>query len=200
MMQNWGAGGTAAKLCQEGKKVYKLTLTNNVTEFKQNGINVDYISSKEQSQNACRILGVCEIENFVPVECSTLIYSKEIMQKVEHVIYEYNIDTVFTHFGTDMNQDHVEASKICLTAGRHCSNILEYQSNGYILDNVFYPTYFINISKYIEYKKRALSQYGSEHNRYNRLFEMNIERNHIWGYANEVQYTEGFRIVKMLRS
>lgn len=32
----------------------------------------------------------------------------------------------------------------------------------------------------------------------NRLFDTVIERNHIWGYANEVEYAEGFRIVKMI--
>lgn len=194
-----GAGGTAAKLVAEGKHVYKLTLTDNATNFQQKGINVDFDSSRVQSAKACQILGVIEITDFVPVECSTLNYNKEIMQRVEKVIYDYDIDTVFIHFGTDMNQDHVAASKICITASRHCSNILEYQSNGYILDNVFYPTYFVDISDFVEKKKEALSCYGDEHNRFNRLFSTNIERNHIWGYGNEVDYVEGFKIVKFLQ-
>jgi len=36
-----GAGGTAAKLASEGKNVYKLTLTDNETNFCQMGIKVD---------------------------------------------------------------------------------------------------------------------------------------------------------------
>lgn len=194
-----GAGGTAAKLVSEGKKVYKLTLTDNVTKFNQKNINVDYDSSKRQSSEACKVLGIREITDFEPVECSTLTYNKEIMQRVEKVIYEYKIDTVFIHFGTDMNQDHVAASQICITAARHCSNILQYQSNGYILDNVFYPTYFIDISNYVQKKRDALACYSNEHDRFNRLFETNIERNHIWGYGNEVAYAEGFKIVKFLQ-
>ncbi len=194
-----GAGGTAAKLVSEGKKVYKLTLTDNVTKFNQKNINVDYDSSKRQSSEACKVLGIREITDFEPVECSTLTYNKEIMQRVEKVIYEYKIDTVFIHFGTDMNQDHVAASQICITAARHCSNILQYQSNGYILDNVFYPTYFIDISNYVQKKREALACYSNEHDRFNRLFETNIERNHIWGYGNEVAYAEGFKIVKFLQ-
>ena len=193
-----GAGGTAAKLVHEGKNVYKLTLTDNKTNFEQKNIHVSFDESKVQSAKACDILGVKEIVDFKPVECSRLSYTKEIMQRVESVIYRYNIDTVFIHFGTDMNRDHVSANEICLTAARHCSNILEYQSNGYILDNEFYPTYFVDVSGYIEEKRNALKMYGEEHNRFSRLFETNIERNHIWGYANEVEYAEGFRIVKML--
>ena len=135
---------------------------------------------------------------FEPEQCSKLVYNKVIMQRVEKIIYDLKIDTLFTHFNTDMNQDHVETSRICITAGRHCSNILQFQSNGYILDNVFYPTFFVDISEYINRKRKALSCYSSEHNRFNRLFETNIERNHIWGYANEVEYAEGFRCVKCI--
>lgn len=193
-----GAGGTAARLADEGKKVYKLTLTDNETRFGQKDIVVNFGAAKNQSAMAARALGVVEITDFEPEECSKLSYDKVIMQRVEKIIYEYGIDTVFIHFGTDMNQDHVEASRICVTAARHCPNIFQYQSNGYILDNVFYPTFFVDISPFIEKKQRALACYGDEHNRFNRLFATNIERNHIWGYANEVEYAEGFRVVKYL--
>lgn len=36
-----GCGGTMAKLASEGKNVYKLTLTDNVTNFQQMNIHVD---------------------------------------------------------------------------------------------------------------------------------------------------------------
>lgn len=42
------------------------------------------------------------------------------MQKVEDILYKSKIDTVFIHFLNDLNQDHIEASKIYLTAARHC--------------------------------------------------------------------------------
>lgn len=193
-----GVGGTAAKLVSQGKKVYKYTLTDNETQFEQRKINICFSDSKKQSAAAAKNLGIVEIENINPVPCSTLMYSKQIMQNLERIIYDYNIDTVFIHFDADMNQDHVEANRICLTAARHCRNILEYQSNGYILDKEFHPTYFVNTSDFIEQKKKALACYGSQHDRMNRLFASNIEKNHIWGYANEVEYAEGFRIIKML--
>ena len=193
-----GAGGTAARLLALGKKVYKLTLTDNETDFSQMNIKVQFDSSKQQSARACKALGgVVEITAFKPAKCSELQYSKEIMQKVERIIFEYNIDTVFIHFVSDMNQDHVEASRICKTAARHCKNILAYQGNGYVLDQSYYPTFFIDISDFIEMKKNALSMYGTEHNRFDRLFDINIERNSIWGYANKVKFAEGFHVIKM---
>lgn len=193
-----GAGGTAAKLVSQGKRVYKFTLTDNETDFGQRKIRVNYSDSKAQSASAAKALGVIELENSAPAPCSSLIYGKQIMQRLESIIFDFHIDTVFLHFREDMNQDHVEANKICLTAARHCANILEYKSNGYLTEEEYHPTYFVDISDFIGQKKKALQCYSAEHDRMNRLFEMNIERNHVWGYSNEVEYAEGFRIVKML--
>lgn len=193
-----GAGGTAAKLAAEGNNVFKLTLTDNVTRFKQMGINVDYESSVKQSAAACNVLGIQEITDFEPAECTKLVYSAEMMQRIEAVIYDKKIDTVFMHFDHDMNQDHVEAAKLCITAARHCDNLFQYQSNGYILDDSFYPTFFVDISEFVQKKVEALEQYGEEHNRFNKLFEVNIERNKVWGYSNQVEYAEGFRAIKYL--
>ena len=98
-----GAGGTAAKLVAEGKNVYKITLTNNETHFAQQNIDVSYETSLESSKKACQILGVHELTEFIPNECSKLTYSKENMQRLEELIYKYKIDTVFLHFSEVIN-------------------------------------------------------------------------------------------------
>ena len=193
-----GCGGTAAKLAENGKNVYKLTLTDNETNFSQMNIHVDADSSIRQSADACCVLGINEISEFKPVECNSLSYSTEIMQRVERVIFDLKIDTVFMHYYDDMNQDHVEASRICKTASRHCKNVLMYHSNGYILQQQLNPTVFIDISSQINKKLKALACYKGDHNRFNKLFDTVIERNHIWGYANKVNYAEGFLPLKIL--
>lgn len=193
-----GCGGTAAKLAAEGKNVYKLTLTNNVTKFSQMNINVLYETSVRESARACQMLGINEVTDFEPIECSQLFYNTEIMQRVEDVIYNYHIDTVFAHYMSDLNQDHTAASRICLTAARHCENVFLYQSNLYILPYPFAPTCFFDISDYVEKKKEALYQYTGDHNRFHSLFETNIQRNRVWGYANKTEYAEGFIAQKIL--
>ena len=193
-----GAGGTMAKLAAEGKNVYKLTLTDNVTKSSHLHINVEYETSVRESALACQVLGVHEITEFEPIECCHLFYDTETMQRVEDVIYKYRIDTVFMHYNDDLNQDHISASKICLTAARHCQNVFFYQSNLYILPRIFTPTVFFDISDYIEKKKEALYKYTGDHNRNNALFETNIERNHVWGYSNKCAYAEGFVEQKLL--
>ena len=192
-----GCGGTMAKLAAEGKNVYKLTLTDNVTNFEQMNIHVDKENSRIDSAKACEEMKVKEITDFDMIECNTLSYTTEVMQRVEAIIFEKNIDTVFIHYSSDMNQDHVAASKICLTAARHCTNILYYQSNGYVLDEAFYPTVFFDISDFYDTKKKALEHYRGDHNRFDRLFNISLKRTEIWGYANKVDYAEGFVPVKI---
>ena len=193
-----GAGGTAAKLASEGKNVYKLTLTNNVTKSAHLHLNIEYKTSVDESDLACKILGINEVAEFEPIECNHLRYNTNTMQRIEDVIYKYKIDTVFMHFSDDANQDQVEASRLCKTAARHCENLFSYQSNLYVLTKAFYPTHFFDISKFIDKKIESLKQYGDGHNRFNALFEMNIERNKIWGYSNKVDYAEGFIALKRL--
>lgn len=193
-----GVGGTAAKLASEGKNVYKLTLTNNVTRSTHLHLDIAYDTSMKESGAACKVLGINEVSEFEPIECCQLFYNTDTMQKIEDVIYKYNIDTIFMHFSDDANQDHIEAAKLCKTAARHCDNLFAYQSNLYVLTKPYYPTYFVDISEFVDKKIEALQQYGDGHNRFNSLFETTIERNKVWGYSNKVKYAEAFLPLKIL--
>lgn len=189
-----GAGGTAARLASEGKSVYKLTLTDNVTHSEHLNVNVEYERSAAESAKAAKVLGIKEITDFDPLPCSNLVYDTMIMRRIEDIIYDLKIDTVFLHFHDDMNQDHIEAHKLCITAARHCRNIFMYRSNLYTTTHAFNPTFFVDISGQIDLKRQALKQYTGDHNRNNALFETVIERNHVWGYSNGTGYAEGFEV------
>jgi len=198
-----GVGGSMAKWVRGGKKVYKLTLTDNVTKFDRKKIMVDSESSQKESANACKVLGVIEIVDSVKLApCTELLFNKRQMQQIEGFIIDNNIDTIVTHYLSDIQQDHVHTSTISYVAGRYCDNILMYQSNKYILPTVFYPRYFEDISETIELKKKALSCYGDAHNRFNSLFDMTITQNRVDGYKinmNETEsYAESFMVMKMV--
>ena len=197
-----GAGGSMAKWTKEGKKVYKLILTDNVTNFEKKGIAVQADSSIKESAEACKHLGVSEVTTIDLAECTNLIFNKKQMQQIESFIIDNNIDTIVIHFTSDIQQDHVHASTISYVAGRYCDNILMYQSNKYILPKDFYPRYFVDITDTIELKKRALACYGEGHNRFNSLFDMTIAQNRVDGYKTNMSekesYVESFYIMKML--
>lgn len=199
-----GAGGTAARLAAEGCKVYKLTLTDNLVEESVFSKYTAIDSSKRESQKACKILGIMEVTEFEAERNCHLMYSTELMQRVEAIIVKYNIDTVFIHSEYDMNHDHVEAAKVCKIAARHVNNIYVHRANIYVTETQFAPRVYWDISNYVELKKQALGAYGEEHQRImadgqNRLFEDVIHQNKIWGYAINTMYAEGFEVIKEVR-
>lgn len=196
-----GCGGTAARFVSEGKKVYKLILTDNFVKESLFNKFTDPETSMQDSKKACEILGMQEILDFTKVPNCSLMYSTELMQRVESIISKYKIDTVFTHSKHDMNHDHVEAAQICIVAARHISNVYTYRSNIYITEEHYLPKIYWDISDYYEKKKEALASYGIEHQRnmakgLNNLFENIIYQNKIWGYAIDKLYAEGFEVIK----
>lgn len=193
-----GAGGVAARLLNEEKKVYKITLTDTEVFSEDMNLNITNVRVKNNSKDACIALGGVEEIDFTPQPYGKLHYTQEMMQGLEHIIREREIDTVFIHFADDYNTDHMAAHKICKTAARHVQNLFMFQSNPYITFEHFCPNFFIDISNTIEKKRRALNCYDSEHDRWGHLFDTNIQRNAIWGYGNHVQFAEGFVAIKTM--
>lgn len=193
-----GAGGVAARLLDEGKKVYKITLTDTEVFSEDMGLNIKSDRVKENSKNACIALGGVEELDFRAQPYGKLCYTQETMQELEHLIYKKQIDTVFIHFADDYNTDHMAAHSICKTAARHVRNLFMFQSNPYITFEHFCPNFFIDISDTIEKKRRALNCYDTEHDRWGHLFDTNIQRNATWGYGNHVEFAEGFVAIKTM--
>ena len=197
-----GAGGTLAKLVKNGAKVYKLVLTDDVTNFDQKKIKTDFESSRNEGESAAKILGLNQIKPSRYEKCTELEFNSINMQLVEKIIFDYEIDTVFTHFLSDIQQDHVEASKISYVAARYCKRVLFYQSNRYILPKDFYPRIFFDITKEINKKIKALNCFSKDHDRFGKLFQQTIKQNEVWGYqsilSSKKSFAEGFVPLKMV--
>lgn len=195
-----GAGGTMAKWVEQGKNVFKMTLTDNVTNFDKRKIHVNFKDSQIESAKACEVLGVKEVLDVPLMPCTELIFNKKQMQFIESFIFDNKIDTILFHNMFDIQQDHVHAATISYVAGRYCERILAYQSNKYILPIDYYPRFFVDISDVINKKIDALNCYGSSHNRYSQLFDMTIKQNRVWGFQstmqNEEAYAEAFTVIK----
>tara|TARA_B100000035_G_scaffold258318_1_gene228615 strand:- start:10559 stop:11296 length:738 start_codon:yes stop_codon:yes gene_type:complete len=197
-----GAGGTLAKLANNRAKVYKLVLTDDVTNFDQKKIKTDFESSRKEGESAANILGITQIEPSRYEKCTKLEFNSINMQLVEKIIFDYSIDTVFTHFLSDIQQDHVEASKISYVAARYCKRVLFYQSNRYILPKDFYPRIFFDITKEVDKKIKALNCFSKDHDRFGNLFQQTIKQNEVWGYqsilGSKTNFAEGFVPLKMV--
>lgn len=193
-----GVGGVMARFLNEGKVVYKITLTDTAVISEDMGLDIKSDRVKENSRQACLALGGVEEIEFSTQPYGQLNYKQEIMQDLEHIIFIKKIDTVFMHFADDYNTDHMAAHKICKTAARHVKNLLMYQSNPYITFEHFCPNFFVDISNVVDKKCAALDCYDTEHDRWGHLFDTNIQRNAIWGYGNHTECVEGFVAIKMM--
>jgi LmbE family N-acetylglucosaminyl deacetylase len=185
--------GTMAKLVANGVEVFKLTLTDNVTVSES--LVVDYETSKTESQKICNLIGVKQL-NFEVFQCSQLGNSQKEMQSIEAVISNIKPDAVFTHHYYDVNMDHIAASNLVTTAARHVKSLLFYKSNMYF-NSSFKQNLFVDISDYVELKKKALNIYSAEHDRKNRLFNHAITRDMLCADNFNVTAVESFEILRL---
>ncbi len=196
-----GCAGTACKLISQGKKVYKITLTDNDFTDKNANYSISRNKTAESSRKICEFLGMEEL-SVSQAAYGRLSYGDgSLMHELEALIIDLSIDTVFMHMSHDMHHDHIAAYDICKTAARHCKNVLMYQSNGYIKDRTFSPCYFVDISEFAEKKRKALHIYEEdqkEQNNQGRLFDISLKQNEVWGYGNGCAYAEGFEVLKLL--
>ncbi len=196
-----GCGGTALKLVSLGKKVYKITLTDNAFTDQNADYSISSSKTAESSHKICREAGIEELTVKQSAYGGLSYGTGDLMQELEAIIIRNNIDTVFMHMSHDMHHDHIAAYDICKTASRHCRNVFMYQSNGYIKDRAFAPVFFVDISEFAEKKLKLLKIYEEdqkEQNNQGRLFEINLMQNQVWGYGNGCAYAEGFEVIRAL--
>ena len=169
-----GCGGTIYNLKKKGAKISVLFLSDGESSRKHPKINKLILERKKQATEAARILGVQKIffGNF-PDNSMDSVPLLKIIQFIEKHIKKIKPDTIFTHFESDLNVDHQITSKAVITACRPIKNqtvksILFFEIlsssewNISIKNKSFKPNYFVDISKSIKFKLKALKQYKRE--------------------------------------
>lgn len=167
-----GCGGTIARLNSDGINVNVLFLADGESSRKNiKNLQKKIIERKENAKKALRTLGCNSVKflNFPDNRLDT-VDLLSIVKKIEDYIEVVKPYAVFTHFEKDLNIDHQVAHKAVITACRpqpnHCVKELLFfevpSSTEWNISKSFTPNYFINISKTISLKKRALNIYKKE--------------------------------------
>jgi len=198
-----GCGGTICYYLDKGYEVHCYHLTNGVyTDL--NGVLVrDIEEIEETSIKSLSTLGVKE-ENiyFTDVEATQLKVNKKMISEVQKCIINKNINMIFTHSHPDTyHQDHRAAHNISMaSARRYVNNIFLFEITFTFTLGFFNPNYYINISNYIERKKKVLHFHKTEYNKYNGEEWINsIESLAKYrGAQVRVKYAEAFYLMKYL--
>lgn len=212
-----GCGGTMAKLAKEGHDVYSLILGEGVTSRDQQrdpGKRQEELNAlRAQAAAANRLLGVKKVFTFnFPDNRFDTVALLDIIKTIESVKKQVRPDVVFTHHHGDLNIDHQITFRAVMTAFRPLKNektkeiysfevLSSTEWNMPSAVSYFMPSCFIDVSRSIKNKVRAMQKYGSEirkfpHPRSAEAIEAAARK---WGTGAGVAAAEAFEVVRLIR-
>lgn len=210
-----GCGGTIKKLTLKGFKIRTIILTKGISSrYSKYDKKINKLQKKlnQSSLKANKAIGVKDIKFFdLPdnqFDNNTLL---SLVKILEIEIKKFRPKKIFTHFINDLNIDHHYTSKAVLTAARpenknsveeiiffEINSSTDYQINSNGLQ--FMPNYFVDISKTINFKQKALLAYKSEMRKYphSRSIKAVINRNISIGNSVGLEACEAFQIARII--
>lgn len=204
-----GIGGTVRKHYEKGDEVYCLILGEGMTSRgKLSNKKVEELH--KDTLKAAEVLGYKEVyfEN-IPDNKFDSVPLLEIIKKIEKYIDEINPNIIYTHHEKDLNIDHTLTYRAVLTATRPFGDypvkeVYTFEtpsSTEWNFDETFKPNTFIDISKTIEFKTKAMSFYKSELRSYPyprslKALEIIAQR---WGTVVGKEYVEALKSIRVIK-
>lgn len=192
-----GCGGALAKHISEGDNVYVYVATKS-GYISSSGIEIRSDSiAEEEGKLAMSLLGATLIQGkFKTLEVE---FVDQLNVDILKVIEENLIDITYTHWHGDIHHDHIAVSRASLHSSRHVKKILMYRSNWYHSNIDFRGNFYVDISNFMDIKKRIIMCHKSEMERTNKKwveFWENEAEN--CGLKIGVKYAEVYELVKWL--
>ena len=211
-----GCGGTIAKLSRSGNIVKTVILTKGISSrFDSNKNEIIKLQDKlnKSSKAANRVIGVKNLKFFdLPDNQFDNKSLLSLTKVIEKEIKNFKPNIIFTHFINDLNIDHQYTSRAVLTAARpqtknsvdeilffEINSSTDYQINSNGLQ--FMPNYFVDISKTVKLKKKALEIYKSEMKKYphSRSVKAILNKNISIGNSIGLGSCEAFQIARIIK-
>jgi LmbE family N-acetylglucosaminyl deacetylase len=131
-------------------------------------------------------------------------FSVDSISSLEKIIKGKDIDTIYTHWGGDTHQDHINTLKSTLAAARTVKNVLCYEQIPIPRVSINYPiaNYYVDISDVMDEKIEACKCHKSQLKKYlDSGFDM-IDSLYVLaryrGNQAGVKYAEAFDLLKMV--
>ena len=167
-----GCGGTIAKHVEKKDNVHLLFMSDGVTSRKSCSED-EFKLRKNAAINAKSILGASSIDflDFPDNKMDTVPFLN-VVQKLELVLNKIKPSIIYTHHHGDLNIDHQITQKSVMTACRPMPGSIVKEIYGFEImsstewstpqQSVFIPNYFVDISKQLSTKIKALQAYKEE--------------------------------------
>jgi|SRR5579875_1887065 len=190
-----GAGGTIAKLLQQGNEVYYAAFSTAEQSVKE-GFPKDIL--KTEVRNATRVLGLEEQNLLIfNYEVRRLNYHRqEILDDLIKIRSSIEPDIIFMPSTNDIHQDHITIAQEGLRVFKN-RTILGYEL---IWNNLSFNTQcFVKLQKeHIACKAEALKQYSSQAHREYMSSEFIFALAKARGVQINCEYAESFEVVRMI--
>ena len=209
-----GCGGTIAFYKKKNYEILSIFFTKgeNSRQFKNNGLLIKNEKKRiADSNKASLILGINRIVNFDLKDNELDKYSNLFLtKKIESELKIFNADIILTHAANDLNIDHRKVNQAVQTACRTsgtlnikkilCFEISSSTNNFKVNKRRFNPNYYVDISKLMNKKKKALKCYKKQLKPYpNPLSYKNIiNLSRYRGSEVNLNYAEAFEAIRTI--
>jgi len=222
-----GMGGTIRKYVKNGHEVkiifmatgiisrrsvnYKNSTNYSISKKIRNDMEKQVVKLQNDAKKAASVMGIKNIEFMdFPDNEMDKVSNLEVTKKVESVINHFEPNVIFTHSQFDINVDHRILYYATITATRPSKNcnvneVISFEvpsSTEWYFPSNFFPNIFVDISKELPVKIKALKTYKNEirdfpHPRSVEAVEAIAKR---WGSLSGFMAAEAFSLVRELKS
>ena len=200
----FGCGGTFIKHKDKGHTVIYVCMTDTESVDATKGKVIRSESQlKSETQCAADILGVDNIF-YLPFKDLHVPFSFESVSALETLIKQYNIDTIYTHWSGDSNQDHIATFKTTMAAARDVRNVYCYEQIPIPrhTDNPMRINSYTDISDSFDDKIKAAECHQSQFKKYKEAgFDVTENLTTLAkfrGIQANCQYAESFQVIKQV--
>ena len=200
----FGCGGTLINHKDNGNKVIYVCMTDTESIDATEGKIIRTESQlKSETQCAADILGVDKI-HYLPFKDLHVPFSFDSVSRLESLIKHYEIDTIYTHWSGDSNQDHISTFKTTMAAARYVKNIYCYEQIPIPrhTDNPMRVNSYTDISRSFDLKIKAAECHQSQFKKY-KAAGFDVSENlttlaKFRGIQANCKYAEGFQVIKQV--
>lgn len=190
-------GGTVALHVKRGDNVIMLVIAEPFfTNYDGKVLRPRDVGDSEEKK-AAEILGAKVIN--LGFKDNRILYSVETIEAINKIIDQYKIDTIYTHWHHESNQDHSRTAHATISAARYIPNILMYEPmfpNGKTYES-FRSQIYVDITSTFNLKMDALKCHKSQIEKFGNGFLEAIEgRARYRGYEMGCKYAESFEVIR----
>ena len=186
-----GCFGTLARHYQKGNKIYGVVMTNG-----ELGGNPT-IRKKESRSSANLLKMKLFFGNFPDGKLKDDINT---INFIEKIINKHSIDVIYTPTEHDRHQDHRNLAKATISASRFVDEVYSYESPSSLTS--FSPQMFVDITKSIETKKKALSLQKTQIEKYYMEIASSegLSKYRAFQSGQKSEYCEAFEVIRLVKS